>query len=76
MDRASATDSVDSGFDSQSGQTEDNKNWLSQLPCLTYTDERASVKPPPYVVGRQVGRWQLDSKTERSPRYLLAKATW
>ena len=26
--------------------------------------------------GRLVGRWQLDSKTERSLRYLLAKATW
>ena len=28
------------------------------------------------VCGRQVGRWQLDSKTERSLRCLLAKATW
>ena len=28
------------------------------------------------VRGKQVGRWQLDSKTERSLRCLLAKATW
>ena len=28
------------------------------------------------VCGRQMGRWQLDSKTERSFRCLLAKATW
>ena len=28
------------------------------------------------VCGRQVGRWQLDSKTERFLRCLLAKATW
>ena len=28
------------------------------------------------LCGRQVGRRQLDSKTERSLRYLLAKATW
>ena len=28
------------------------------------------------VCGRQVGRGQLDSKTERSLRCLLAKATW
>ena len=28
------------------------------------------------VCGRQVGRWQLDSKTERSLRCLLAKASW
>ena len=28
------------------------------------------------VCGRQVGRWQLDSKTERSLRCFLAKATW
>jgi len=26
--------------------------------------------------GRLGGRWQLDSKTERSFRCLLAKATW
>ena len=25
---------------------------------------------------RQMGRWQLDAKTERSLRYLMAKATW
>ena len=28
------------------------------------------------VCGRQVGRWQLGLKTERSLRCLLAKATW
>ena len=26
--------------------------------------------------GRQVGRWQLDSKTEKSLQCFLAKATW
>ena len=34
-----------------------------------------SVKPPLCVV-RRVGRGQLDSKTERSLRCLLGKATW
>ena len=28
------------------------------------------------VCGRQVGKWQFDSKTEKSLRCLLAKATW
>ena len=28
------------------------------------------------VCGRQVGRWQLDSKTKKFFRCVLAKATW
>ena len=35
--------------------------------------KRNSVKT---VCGRQVGRWQLDSKTERSLRRVLSKAIW
>ena len=41
------------------------KNWYSQLPCLTFSDS--------IVCGRQVGRWQLDSKTERFLPCFLAK---
>ena len=60
------------GFDSQSGQTKDYKNWYSQLSCFTFSIKRDSVKPTPCVADR----WQLDSKTERSLRCLLAKANW
>ena len=51
VDRASATEAVDSG--SIPGQ--DYKNWYSQLSCLTFSIKRDSVKPPPCVVDRWAG---------------------
>ena len=60
------------GFDSWWGLTKDYKNWCSQLPCLTFSNKKGESEAST-VCGKQVGRWQLDSKTERSLRYLLAK---
>ena len=58
--RTSATEMVDLG--SIPGRVYSNyTNWYSQLPCLTFSIKRDSVKPPPCVVDR----WQLDLKTKR-----------
>ena len=78
MDRASATDAIPGrpGFDSRSGQTKDYKTWYTQLPCLTVDQQLKGQCEASIACGRQMGRWQLDSKTERSLRCLLAKATW
>ena len=76
MDRASATEAVDSGSIPGRVKPKTIKIRIHSFSvcCLTFSNERDSVKPPP--CGRQVGRWQLDSKTERSLRCLLTKATW
>ena len=55
MDRASATETVDSGLIPGRVKTKDSKTWHSQLPCLTFSIERDSVKPPPCVVDRWAG---------------------
>ena len=61
MDRAPSTETVD--LDSFTGRVKPkSKNWCSQIPCLTFSNKRHSVKPPSYVVDR----WKLHSKTERS----------
>ena len=55
------------------GSNQTLNNWHSQLPCLTFSIKRDSVKPPSWVVDR----WQLDWKTDQtSLRCLLAEATW
>ena len=36
-------------------QTKDHKNWYSQLPCLTFSIKKDSVKPPPCLVDRWAG---------------------
>ena len=76
VDKASTTKAVDSGR-FRSGQTKYYKNWYSQLRVsLLDVQQFKGQCEASAVCGRQVGRWQLDSKTERSLRYLLAKATW
>ena len=55
LDRGSATETVDLSFDSRSGQTKHYKDLYSQLPCLTFSNKRDCVKPPPCVVDR----WQV-----------------
>ena len=60
-------------FDSRSGQTNDYKNSYSQLSCMMFSNKKGQCEAFT-VCGRQVGRWQLDSKTERSLRCLLIKA--
>ena len=55
------TETVDSGSIYRSGQMKDNKNWYSQLFCLTYSIKRDSVKPPP--CSRQVAASLEDRKT-------------
>ena len=54
VDRVSATEAVD-WFDSWSGQIKDYKTWYSQLSCLTFSNYRDSVEPPPCVVDRWAG---------------------
>ena len=51
VDKPSTTEAIDS----PSGQTKDYKDWYSQLPCLTFSNQRDSVKPPPCVVDRWAG---------------------
>ena len=52
VDRVSATETVESGSIPGPGITKDYKNWYSQLPCLTFSNKRDSVKPPPCVGGQ------------------------
>ena len=63
------------GFDSRPGQTSDYKNWYLQLSCLKLSNKEGQCEAST-VCGRQVGRRQLDLKTERSLRCLLVKVTW
>ena len=61
------------GVGTRSGQIKDYKNCYSQLSCLTFSsrwESEASTE-----CGRYAGRWQLDSKTKTSLRYLLATTT-
>ena len=44
--RASASGSVDLGFDSESGQTNDFKSWYLQLPCLTFSIQGTVRRKP------------------------------
>ena len=72
MERLLLTEAADSGSIPSRVKPKTIKNRYSQLSCLTFSNQRDCVKPPPCVVDR----WQLDSKTERSFCCLLAKATW
>ena len=45
------------------------------MPCLLDVQQLKGQCEASAVCGRQVGRWQLDSKTERSLRCLLTKAS-
>ena len=51
-------------FDSQSGQTKDDKNCHSQLPRLAFSNKKEQCKAST-VCDRQVGKWKLHSKTEK-----------
>ena len=55
VDRASATEAVDSGSIPGRVKPKNYKNWYSQLSCLTFSIKRDSVKPPPCVVDRWAG---------------------
>ena len=72
MSRASATKAVDLGSIPGRVKLKYIKIGIHSYPCLTFSNKRDNVKPPMYVVDR----WQLDSKTERLFRRLLAKAIW
>ena len=74
MDIASATEAVNSG--SIPGRVQPKP---IKIGIHTYPAWRSALKGTVWslrVCGKQVGRWQLDSKTERSLCCLLAKATW
>ena len=62
----SATETVDSG--SAFGRV---KPKITKIDIHSFPAKRSAI-----VCGKQMDRWQLGSKTERSLRYLLAKATW
>ena len=74
VDRASATDSVDSG--SIPGRVKPKTLKLVFTASLLDVQQLKGQCKASAVCGRQVGRWQLDSKTERSLRCPLPKATW
>ena len=73
MDRASATEAVDSG--SIPGRVQPKTIKLGFTASLLDVQQLKGQCEASAVCGRQEGRWQLDSKTERSLRCLLAKAT-
>ena len=50
------------------------KNLYPPLPSLTFNIKE--IRETSTARGEQVGRWQLDSKTKRLFRCLLARATW
>ena len=53
VDRASATETVDSGSIPNRVEPKTIKSdWYSQLPCLTFSNQRDSVKPPTCVVDK------------------------
>ena len=74
VDRASATETVDLG--SIPGRVKPKTIKLVFTASLLDVQQSKGQCKASTVCGRQVGRWQLDSKTERSHRCLLAKATW
>ena len=74
VDKASATEAVDS--DSIPGRVKPKTIKLEFTAFLLDVQQPKGLCEASAVCGRQVGRWQLDSKTERSLRCLLAKATW
>ena len=70
----SATETVDSG--SAFGRV---KPKITKIDIHSFPAKRSAIKgqcEATTVCGKQMDRWQLGSKTERSLRYLLAKATW
>ena len=74
MDGASATEAVD--LDSIPRRVKPKTIKLKVTAFLLDVSSKKKEYDAFIVYGRQVGRWQLDSKTERSLRCLLAKATW
>ena len=72
--RASATEAVDTG--SIPGRVKPKTVKLVFTAFLLDVQQSKGLCESSAVCGRQVSRWQLDSKTERSLRCLPAKATW
>ena len=54
--RASSTEAVDLGLIPGRVKPKDYKNWYLQLPCLTFSNQRDSAKPPSCVMDRWAGR--------------------
>ena len=91
MDRASVSVAVTLGMILSRVKPMTETLIFTAFPCLTFSIKRDSVEiqqqqQPSFIFlplfiffydsTLKVGRWQLDSKTERSFRYLLPKATW
>ena len=74
VDRASATEAVDSG--SIPGRVKPKTVTIGIHSFMLDVQQLKGQCEASIVCGRQIGRWQLDSKTERSLRCLPAKATW
>ena len=74
MDRASATETVDTG--SIPGRFKPKTIKIRIHSFLLDVQQLKGQYEASIVCGRQMGRWQLDSKIERSLRCLLAEATW
>ena len=75
VDRASAAETINSGSICGRVKAKTIKIGIHSFPAW-----RSAIIKGQYeasaVCGRQVGRWQLYSKTERSLLCLLAKSTW
>ena len=74
MDRASATETVESG--SIPGRVKPNIIKIGIHSFLLDVQQLKTSCEAYAVCGRQVARRQLDSKIDMSLRCLLAKATW
>ena len=72
--RVSTTETVDSGSIRGGIKSKTIKKRFSQLPCVRFSSNKEQCEASTEC-GEQVGRWQLDSKTARSFRCHLAKAT-
>ena len=76
VERTSAAETVDSGLIPDRVKPKAIKIGIHnpQLPCLKFSDKKQCEAST--ICGRQVGRWQLDLKTERSLPCLLTKVAW
>ena len=60
VDRASDTETIDSGSIPGRDTKKTKKTWYSQLHCLTLSFEKDNVNPPPCVVDkRRLARMEL-----------------
>ena len=75
MNIASATEAVDSVLIHDRVKSKTIKIGIQQLPCLMFSNEKVTVKPPPFVIDRWAGV-SLIRKSKRSVCCFLDEETW